>query len=595
MKITRNINGYWLAFIFLYFLLPIVDTENTWGFHFWIFTPSIWFIIGILVLSLFTLQLNLADLPFKSKKIPLVFTLFFVLIYYHFPIHTDFYGDSFIFKPFLNQIPTSIPTHLTDALFSLDLSPANSRKTLLAIISVVSYALELPYSYSFQWAGIICGGIFTFIWVKKLAINSTNSVGFLLLIAIIASPVTLVFYNHIDNYAIIYTCLLAWLIFLLKVNKAPKVKGCILLAISWIFLLKIHLLFILLFPALLLTGIQLIFPKPSQKHIFQYTFFLKFIITPLFIGGGILYFVVFKDYNDPRILVDVKDFDRLFLPIVSPAAPYHNYNLLSINHMVDYTNIMMFWSPSLWILFILFRLKKGLLISPTTKILELTLFLFIAFLFTINPLITLPMDWDLFSIPCILFMVYLYSLISSQPLLEITKKSRFMIVFFGLINISWFYLNTQPKAISDRNIEIGKHVYKTYYDHSPRIIHSAIQLYYSEPMEYIQKKNEVIQDLKPYINYPEDIKYAMLYTDNGIVFNSQLNAPEKALIEFRKSEQYATQYLINMNEMRKTLMALQQYQFAYEYALELQKHQFPNKTEAIQNVEELSSILRDLK
>ena len=68
---------------------------------------------------------------------------------------------------------------------------------------------------------------------------------------------------------------------------------------------------------------------------------------------------MFKDYNDPRTLTDFKDIDRLFLPVFSPEPPLDRYNLFSLNHILDYLNMMLMWSPAaLFLIAYAFIFKK---------------------------------------------------------------------------------------------------------------------------------------------------------------------------------------------------------------------------------------------
>ena len=173
------------------------------------------------------------------------------------------------------------------------------------------------------------------------------------------------------------------------------------------------------------------------------------IYIPICFVGAFLYFFVFQDYKDPRLLQDFRDIDRLFLPLLSPAPPLDRYNLFSINHIFDYFNIMMLWSPpALFLLVIigLFYRKQINWKTPQIVITGLTFLLFTTFLFMINPLFSMPMDWDLFSLPAPILLIFVLALLKDVQPTNLAGKILPGCLALAILSLPTFIVNAAIPA-----------------------------------------------------------------------------------------------------------------------------------------------------
>lgn len=586
VQLSNKLDYVWLIGFALLFILPIFFSEQTWGFHHWIFLPPLAKIAYTIILvgivthkywlhSFFPDATNTRLFVFQNMKYVLV--IIWGAMLYNFPIYKDLYGDSFLFEPYLHQIATHVPEHLQNALTSFDFRPATSRQFSLALLTLVSKTLGINYQSTFRWSGIFLGLLFSLIWffqITKHAIRNRNA--WLIMLMVFTAPLTLTFYGHNDNYALVYVALLVWLMAFINVVYSTNKNGIWFLLIGLVLIIKIHPLFLLLLPAWILILIHKRAPD-SIIHLklmnWQGLFF--YLGIPIFTAGAYLYFFIFKDYNDLRILQNITDFDRLFLPLISPEAPLDKYNLFSIAHLLDYVNILIGWSPVAIILF--FTLKpKNIQTEPVTLILGFTLFLFTAFMFMINPLITMPMDWDLFSIPAIIWMVMIFNFAKQNPdqIMSTVRLTTF--VSIAVILSSFILVNHSAPALSKRIETIGVHVYKTYYEHSPRIIHSGIAIGTPNIDDYLDRKNQLITDLLPYAQAPNDIKFAMFHTDNGILYRRDKHDLKKALFHFTKAEKYAPNYWLNTEQLMHLHSELKNEMDALSYAQKLYKNNYPS-------------------
>ena len=513
---------------------------------------------------------------FLNSTIFLVLTpLLMGLLFYFFPIAKDYYGDSFIYAPKLNQIVNEVPKDVYDALFNLHLRPASARKTLLAIITLFSFYTGTTFQIAFKWVGIICGVLFILTWLTIIKRNITVVWWKIVLTILgISAPFLLIFHGHMDTYAIVYLALLIWLFSLLEYFKKSSNTYLYLLLIGLLICIKLHPLTVLLGPGYLLIFIRHYFgDKTFTSFLYNLKGIGSCIILPLFLAGGYLYFFVFEDHYDERLLQNIVDFDRLFLPLFSPEPPLDRYNLLSINHFIDFFNVLWLWSPAAWFVFIISLSNKieFSIHKPEVTILGMSLFLFSAFLFMINPLISMPMDWDLFSIPAVIFLVFIVAITSKVEDTESSKNILPYVLSLTLFTIPIFVVNSSNIMLSYRLESIGKWVYRTYYEWSPRIIHSAIGLIENDADLYLKRKKKVIEDLKPYALIGKDVKFAMLYTDNAIMYDQFFGDTKRARKAFEDAYSYAPNYEINLILLTQNCARTGDFRAALKYAKQLIK------------------------
>jgi len=268
------------------------------------------------------------------------------------------------------------------------------------------------------------------------------------------------------------------------------------------------------------------------------------ILIPALFLGILGYVFVFGDYNDPRTLTDFEDIDRLFLPTLSPAPPLENYNLFSGAHIYDFFNAIIGWSAALigLVLILFIKARKSIQWGKMALIaLVVTLALFMSMLFMINPLFSLPMDWDLFCFPVIFLLVLTVRVVSQIENTNNVPVPLLSILGITLLTLPTFYISLAPQAQSLRIRAIGSHVYKTYYEHASTYLLYSLQ---NEPdlESYLRAKEEIYKDLRPFARKGIDKQYADLLLDDGInylLIDDSLNARIKfneALVYFPHSE-----------------------------------------------------------
>lgn len=514
-------------FLSFFFIFGIIFPDTFWANHFWSFLPNS-FKIGIPVFIIgFLVAVQHIKEPIAKKKIPYTnFTVFLIsvvlgILFYHFNIIDDYYGDAKNFSPLITQKVIALPQNFWRDLFSIQLKTGQARWGVFNLYSLIAYIFHTNIASVFKMANAIFGMGFIYIWgvsIKKHLTHYWLQISFLIIG--ITSPSLLIFYGHIETYSLNLFLLIFWIYsYTIAFKKRDLLLFTLLIPLLLVGI-RFNTLFVFLIPAHILGIIFSLFPKSTTliNRFFTTKNLFIYIFTPLVVLGGIAYFFIFEAYNDSRILESsTRDIDRLFLPLFSPNPPLDNYNLLSWNHIFDFLQVFFIWSPAMLFLIglVFIKGKRKKIESPLIAILLITLFLFLGFLFMINPLMSLPMDWDLYCLPLpiafITLLLFFESIQNDFP----SFKVALYIVGLCALNMATFIVPMNTKMHSYRLESVGVRVFKTYYQHADEFLLYALQRIRDDTL-YKERKTNLIQKLKPYINHPYDVVYANLLLDEGI-------------------------------------------------------------------------------
>lgn len=540
---------------YLLFWIAAFFPEKLWGIHFLAFLPLpqkllLLIVSGILIFFPKVVQglSGLAALPF-SKSGKLSITTILILgagmlgLYILFPIFQDEYGDAYRFQSRLDTILKELPKGFVKDIFSMEFTPSTGRKTVLLTIGFLSHHLDATYKEVFKWVDAISGLGFVLLWTWFVRQRITSRAWQLVLVLLgILAPLTQVFYLHTEAYAPVFLLTLAWLVGYTYFFRSEKPVVLIILSATLLVLLKLHPVSWLLVGALVIGWLHLLNGKRSDqsKKKFNLRKVSRLMVGLVTVFGLIIYLVVLKDHIDPRHLNNIKDVDRLFLPILSPKAPLDRYNLFSLNHILDYFNAIMLWSmPMLVAMAALFasKPKDTEAAHPVVIGLFTVLILQCMLLFMINPLVTMPMDWDLFSFPAITMLVLLVILIAENEHLLNSLKLKGGLVGLTLLTAAFIPVNASSKALSYRLESLGRHIFKTYYLHSNRILISSVGIY-GDMEDYMARKDKMEKDLRPYALVGNDKLYANLFMDDGFYYLNTAYDYDKAKDKLTTAQRY---------------------------------------------------------
>ncbi|MCR9171219.1 MAG: hypothetical protein NXI10_01915 [bacterium] len=585
--------------LFGFFLLGMAFPETWWGVHFLKFVSPGMLIfcmvimIAILVYTWFGKDavVSVVSKPDKVKRASLLsfgIGLIAAVLFYNLPMAGDIYGNSRGFQPVLDTTIKDLPSDFYSNLFSFEFVPGNGRGGVTLIVEFISYLFQVTMLDAFKIMDAFCGGAFVFVWLWSVNFF-IKARGWRIIVALtgLTSPFLLIFFGHVETYAPVYLNLYLWLLLFVLYMRTKR---------SWYYWamvpllligVRLHTLMYLVVPAFAVASMYKFNLKTILKEKAEsFKEVLKWMYAPMFAGGLILYFFVFEDFNDPRTLTDFKDIDRLFLPMVSPEPPLDNYNMFSIAHLLDFFNMILFWSPSLLLLlgYLILEKRKNLNWKlPEVNILLLTFLLFATILFAMNPLFSMPMDWDLFCFPVPILLLILVLLVAQLEEKSLSLKIPLLSAGLMLLCIPAFSVFLTLRQNSYRAERVGVHIYKTYYEHASTYLLMSIKMIKGNE-EYEERMVALIKELEPHALKGNDQQFAELLVDKAYFDVYAENNPEQARQSLLKSMEY-----------QRLQERFDQLAFNINKALVQQRYVFPqgDKEKADQVVEKGKLLLRE--
>lgn len=600
MKIVRLEVKYYLLFLlfFVFYLFGALFPDKWWSTHFIFFLSErtrLLILGGALIIPLvfyygsFILKRDNGEplLKIKHTYIYLILSLSIGLLMYFFPMVFDYYGEAVKLQGFLNIVPESIPPGTNEALFSFSLSPWAGQNTILSIVTYIAFWTECSYQNAFYLLNAFTGGLFAFLWFCFIDYYfQRNSTRFILQIAGLASPFLLLFFGHIEIYGPVLLFNLFWLITLIIYLKRRKPAYILILGLLLLLCLKMHAIALLFLPAFIL--IVLDYYKKSIKteiNFFTWRTSSVYVLLPVFLIGAFVYFFVFKDHVDERQLqYTVAEFDRIFLPLVSPEPPLDKYNLLSGNHIFDYFNEMFLWSPGiLFLLFaaVIFTRKKINFNQPEIVLTGISLILFVSLFFVVNPLLSMQMDWDLFVMPVPALLVF-GAVVFKQTENDLTKAMvSGIIVALGILSLPIFVVHNSEERLANRTEKTGMYIYKTYYEWSGQTLELAWKHVKENKEEFKNRRIAVIDRLKPFAIPGKDYEMARIIANEAMFETRGNNNPAEGLKLARESKYYFTSYNKGLLYELESLFLLEKYSEAYHVGLKLFDIGYPSREKAL--------------
>lgn len=577
-----------ITFVFIsFYLFGYLFPELWWSTHFIKFL-SPFQIVGLILLLCVTIYFNsgISKKLYKFELNSITITsisIGYMLLVICFPMVIDYYGDAYKMIPFLEKTPQQIPEQAHDYFFDFSLNPWAGQNTIYAIVTYIAYYLQVTYKTAYYILNTIFSGLFVFTWLFFITrqLNKNHTWQFILTLTGLTAPFMLNFFGHFEVYAAILFFTLLWFVLAFQYTETLQKKYLIWLLLILLVCIKLHAISLLLFPSyfiLLLRHFKGIFLRPVT--------IIKYIIAPIFLIGILLYFFYFKDHNDNRALNTVAmEFDHIFLPLISPDAPLDKYNMFSINHIFDYFSELLFWSPLALALLIsfLFLYKSHINFNhPKLIISGLALLLYTCLFFAINPLLGMPMDWDLFAIPAPILLIFLLSICTQLKTKTIPKSFVLLTIILTILSLPVFIIHTSEDALSKRLESLAERTYHSYYEWTDTINERAINMG-DQTYNYLERMPLFIKKLEPYAQKGIDFEYGKLLRRQGRFYLRETREYEKAIIYFQQSNEY----YFSQNNHLLTLEAYFQME-AYDKAYATSKILIHNEYPSLQNAYKIS-------
>jgi hypothetical protein len=583
--------------IWLFFLIGMLAPDSWWGTHYTAFLPAAWawglmgISLGLILFPVFVPQTNrFARLPKLGNPGKIILYVSFAAIsgwlMHQFPIQDDNYGNAGSLHGVIENSSKSLPDGYWSELLTPALEPGKGRGRVFLMAYGTAHQFGLDILGGYRLMDAVCGGLYVLSWLVFAGFYFRKKPArILFLLAAFSAPTLLLFFGHTESYAPGLLIFSAWMQVLLWFQRSRNRLGLWALLPLWLIGTQINELFLLLFPVLVLVFVEAILSAESSfRRITSMRGMLVGLFLPICLLGLLAYFFIFGDHIDPRSLDDFRDIDRLFLPLASPDPPLDRYNLLSFNHLFDLLNVVIFSSPGVLLLLSVLGIQYRKQINwngPALVASVFALLLLSAMLFMVNPLFSLPMDWDLYGMALPAALAILAVLLSQLESQADLSKLLGPVLGLGLMLLPTVMVNNDSAAHARRLESVGIHAFKTYYIHSDRYLLYALNQADLSPDEYLDRKSTLIDKLRPYALPGNDPKFGALLLDQAIVLKEatqDLSKSRSALGEAESFMQLDNSYVLMLMELQ---FRLGDYSAAHGQAVRLIAAGYPDRKQAL--------------
>jgi hypothetical protein len=593
--------------LLMFFGLAMVFPEPLWGFHFPTFlgTGLGWglVIIGVLF-TLYADRFNLwqrwevAQNEENSRGKWLwiaVIALLSGMVMYQLPIFEDVYGDAYAM---LNGDKEYILDDFTDKqkakLWSWDFTNLKlGTGTTYGLVAWLSYTKEIPVYEAFRWLGVICGmGYVFFMLAAAFHFAKTKLQAILFSLLVLSSPTLFVFFGHVESYAPVYLIMAVFVYVLIRFMEESQWWWGLLLATTCLLAIKFHISGFLTLPVgALAAGLK--WRKGKGKTTTWKQLFLA-ILLPIHILGLLVYALVTKSIFGTRDFSEENVTDAMFLPIkASDVAPLDRYNLFSWSHLFDYFNMIFLWSAAAVLVLIAVGIlgrKKVNWNAPLVQISGIALLLYTVLFFVLNPLLSMPVDWDLMGIPTAVLIFFTIVLIANETNGAEGSRSIPSALFGGVLVLSVFgwtthLVNAHPKKLGQRLISTGSHTYKTYWKGASTTILTGIRLLDEDDQKKSLAQN--VQQLIPFKTDGNDVEYAALVHQLGVLTRKEEGPASGFQYSFNyfkeayDAQPYYTDNVIALNQLMVDCFVNEQFEMAQQIAEMLLRVDYPSTSKAL--------------
>jgi len=429
--------------------------------------------------------------------------------FYHWRISTDMYGDT---RTLLRLLSSRVYT-LSDLL-----NPRETDPLTRLVHQTIANLLQTDLKSTFEIVSSVCGGVLISASLFFLrALKASPRWKILILALIVTTGANRLFFGHVEDYTLVYLCAMlflmtAWLWFEGK-NVFPLLIGLFIVGV------RLHVEMVLLLPALVY-GILSNAKGGSLRAgplLRGRSIALAVAVTLVFAALAYLFY-----FNAYQLAGEGQEerAAKIFMPIVNPLRPPHSYSLLSFKHLSDVSQeFLLTVSPAVWIILLLGLLFRRSVKWNEPRIMFYGLASFYAVLFncTVNPLLGMVRDWDLFSFAAapLTFLVvdlsrHLFSRLQGSSIQRIVVGACIAPSIFSCVI---YYINVNSDLSARRLENVGEWAYKSAYWGSSYLIDVG-QAMIPNAVEQIARRQASIDRLLPLQSDP-DPEIGFLYSRLG--------------------------------------------------------------------------------
>lgn len=526
------------------YVAALIWPEAFWTTHHWLYLPSwaklIWSLGGLGLAILLSIPLR-GRFPARCWVFPLAVAFIYLLLSRAFPIHLDVFGDATFHREQMNRVLPQWDARVLDNLLGISASQAKiGTRTLIGLSQLIALATQGTVLQAMLWLNSLAGAAFAGLWTWWTGRQTGGRfLAWPLWLAGLFAPFAQVFWGHAEVYPLTYLLLLAYVILLTRAWQAPGRFALIGLWVWTLIGVKFHVTSLLLFlPSALVSFRHL---RPASPLFTDAKAWLLRLVLPLgLIGLLILALFIYPDHSGRQYTSDTLG-DALVLPLFPPEGPpLDRYQLFSGYHLWDYALLVLSWSLPAWLW--LGMGKRQLWTAPEgglLRLLALCLALYATAFFILNPLLSLPLDWDLYSVPAVWLLALAAHLLAQSSW---SPRKEAMAAWLGLgavwLGATVFGVNAYPPALAQRLEAEGRWQFQTYWMGSSTLLEESLSLS-PEPSLAHARRLQLLQDLAPLAVPGHDVEYAALLSEGGRYLLEDQQDPGQALPLLLAARTYA--------------------------------------------------------
>jgi tetratricopeptide (TPR) repeat protein len=428
-----------LAFTLLIHLLPFLFPEaRMWGFNHLLFLPPLFsYLFGVigliaLVLPIFkksnsageTIATKFNEIFYSSSR-KLLNRLILIIaagaLFIIFCSKTHFLGDGYSWLAYLADESASVfkwseagAIYLLSLLTDLFGGGESAALTAFRIVTILSGMVTI-------WFYLAIAGILTDQPIKR----------FLIFISILFSGTLLLFFGYVEHYPLLWPFLTGFVFYSIKYIRSGNglYRALIYLFIGSI----LHMQMLVFVPSL----VYVIFSRGKAHQLYKKLEKIFWFIIIVIVAVSVFLFI-------RRYTADLY-FENIFLPLFYGKPVDTGYYLFSLPHIIDIFNLYILLSPLIMLLIILIIKSRNDLVTNKnaifTSILGLGSFIF---LLALDPRLTMPRDWDLFSLSALGPILLIFSLIKDEIMIQLKRFLPAIVIIAVMLPLP--YLLTVLKA-----------------------------------------------------------------------------------------------------------------------------------------------------
>lgn len=541
--------------IYFFYIIGLIYPDIFWGTHFAAFLPGwleAFFLIAPLLFFYKPIIQSIYDKilsrnsTYKSKKfwgLDLIFTAFIAFsIFLSTEIKTDIYGDARnIIKDGIGTTVEEYNPEWVGKILSPNIFiPRNQEKFNLSLVQLLAYTFDTDIIPMFHYLNAFYGAFYLLLLLNFLpAYIKNRALMILMIIGAIFTCFPLLFFGHTELYASSMFFVSAFMMSLLLWFQRGKTGWLIATILTLFMSIKAHSAGFLLVPGF---AIALLSKYGGEKIIglINWKKAALFVILPIYLIGIFVYFFVIGNQDVPYSFSQDLINKYLFLPIFASPPPLDGYTMFSWGHIFDYFNQIFFWPLASMFIFLsifFFKRKKANWNSPVIIVTGVSLILYISMFFATNPLLSMPRDWDLFSLPAPVFLFFSIALIKQfEDDEKLIKKMTGPIIALSILILPFFIVNLNGDYISKRIESMGMRIYNTYWVNSSYVINVAMKSDADDKQKYIDRYVHVFNKIEPKYK-GKNFEYSLMASKIGNFFVEN-KMPKEALKYYEIANEY---------------------------------------------------------